>query len=542
MILKKPYAFLIRHFRIIHAILLLCSGYLVAKTWNVVGFFGGYIKNNQQLVGVEDLSAKYINSWMNLLPIVIILVCGIIIYLLNYKKKPIMLYVYIGIIYALLFLFYRYLDTFLYGLTFDKPSIRFVNILRDVYRVLTVIQLPVVVFAFIRTIGFDVKKFDFKKDLLDLGVEDVDNEEYEVEFKLDKEDIQAKINKRIRMFKYFYKENRFLIRGGEAILGAIIIVLLATFIFSREKIYKQNRTIDMGDYKVKVTDTYKTTTNSRGTQFNNKYFYLIAKVEYQNKTSSVIYPSNVYLGFEDSVVRATTEMNNDLTEFGVNYYGQSLDPQETRSFVYIFEVPIEYYDSKTTLRFLKNVRQVNNELKYDYKKVKLNPKEFSEKASKKDTVKLGEKLSLSGSIYGDTKITISDMKIDDLFYYNIVKCVNSVCTNRLNTITASQNQSVSLTLMQLKMNLDYDYDTLGKNYNIYNFINKFGSIRFEINGKEYNNRLELIDVTPYDTNEYVYVQVREKLKQADKIYLDLTIRDKVYTIILKDDTAENTVE
>ena len=69
-------------------------------------------------------------------------------------------------------------------------------------------------------------------------------------------------------------------------------------------------------------------------------------------------------------------------------------------------------------------------------------------------------------------------------------------------------------------------------------ISKYGSIRFTINGKEYNNRVELTNVTPFPTGKYVFIEVREKLKKAEKIYLDLTIRGKVYTIVIKDSEKE----
>ena len=60
------------------------------------------------------------------------------------------------------------------------------------------------VFCFIRAIGLDLKRFDFKQDLLDLGVQDKDNEEYEFELKIDKDKIKSNINKGIRYTKYFY--------------------------------------------------------------------------------------------------------------------------------------------------------------------------------------------------------------------------------------------------------------------------------------------------------------------------------------------------
>lgn len=538
MILKKPYAFLVRHFKLIHIIILLCSIYLTAMTWNVVNFFGIYIRQGQSIAGFTDLPGTYITPLMNILPIVIIVTCAIIIYLLYYKGKPLMLYIYIALIYFLIFLFYRYLDTFLYGLAFEKPNIRFVNILRDLFRILSVIQIPVVIFSFVRSIGFDFKKFDFKRDLLDLGIEEEDNEEYEFELKLDKEDIKARFKKRLRLFKYFYKENKFIFVGVGAILGVIILFSVISFIKSRDIIYKQSKVVKLDDYSVQVMESYKTAKNNKGQEFNNKYFYTIVKLRYENNSNGDVQPNTIYLDYGEGMVKPIDTMNQKLNEFGVNYYNQKITPNETREFTFIFEVPIDYYDSTLILRHVKGAQVKDRRLEIDYVKVKLSPIEFDDNPKKILTSNLGEEISLKDSIYGNSTVTIEEATINSIFYYNITQCSKNGCQSKLNSITPSNTETVNLSLMRIKYKLDLDYDTLGKNYKIPEFISKFGSIRFVINGKEYNNRLELTDVTPYVTNEYVFIQIRDRVREAEKIYLDLTIRDKVYTVILKDDTKQ----
>ena len=50
------------------------------------------------------------------------------------------------------------------------------------------------------------------------------------------------------------------------------------------------------------------------------------------------------------------------------------------------------------------------------------------------------------------------------------------------------------------------------------------------------------DVTPYPTENYAYLEVREKIVDAEEIYLDFTIRDKKYTYIIKEQKKEETKE
>ena len=54
---------LIKHFRMIHLILAIMSGYLLAKTNNILGFFNEYLNNNETLIGTGTVS-EYFNNTM----------------------------------------------------------------------------------------------------------------------------------------------------------------------------------------------------------------------------------------------------------------------------------------------------------------------------------------------------------------------------------------------------------------------------------------------------------------------------------------------
>lgn len=541
MILRRPYAFLAKHFRAIHAILLMGAFFLMFKIYNLVSFFGSYIKNNGAPSDVAEASSKYVPISAILVTILMALVVGIIIYLLKHKKKKIKAYIFILVFYIILALMLFWMSSFLSGLQWSSPGIRFISIIRDAFRSCLVINVGVMALCFIRAIGFDLSKFDFKKDLLDLGVEEADNEEYEFDFKIDKDALKAKARKRLRYFKYFYRENKFVFITLEVIVALVIAASIIRIFTGIEKVYKQNQYFETSALKMKVLDSYKTKTNTFGTKLNTKFFYVITKIEFQNKMGYdyTIGSDELKLSYSDYEITApTTSENAKLSEFGVNYFSQIIKPYETRTFNFIFEIPVEYYYEDFTLKFLYNIEYVDNEMKYSYKKVDLNLKEFSDTATVVKTAKLGEEMSFEGSILGNTKITINNMNINDTFFYNTNKCstITSSCTTVTRSKTARTTETFDLTLLRLNYKIDYDYDTLGAKYSNDLFISRFATIRFEVNGKEYNNRLDLVDVTPYYTKDYAIVEVRDKLKLADKIYLDFRIRDKVYTYIIKDNT------
>ena len=540
MILRRPYAFLVRHLRIIHAILLCCSAFLLYKTFGVTSFFGSYIKTSGS-VDVSNAANTYVTSWMYISAILIIIFSGVIIYLLNHKKKSILIYLISTIFYLVLLIGFFLLSSFLYDLQFSNADIRLINIIRDAFRFSIVIQIVAIGFFFIRTIGFDLKHFDFKKDVLDLGIDQKDNEEYEFEFRFDKEKAKADINKRVRYFKYFYKENKYIFVFIFCVILIVIFSFFVKILIGREKVYKEGEYFSDDYFNMKIVDCYKTMEESNGNKLSSKKFYIITKVYFQNKTSyeQILKTSWFKLSYGDyDLIEPITRENSKFTEFGVNYYSQTLKPNEERTLNFIYEVPLEYYNDSFTFRYLYDIEYVKNEVQYKYKKIKLSPKEFSEEKENVLTSSLGNEMSFEGSLLGDTKIKIDDIELGDTLYYNLVKCSNSNCEKRRKSLTATTSGNFDLTLMKIHYNIDYDYNALGSKYYNDHFISKFGSFRFEINGKEYNNRLELRDVTPYKTDNYAFVEVRDKLKDADKIYLDFTIRDKVYTYILKDNTVK----
>ena len=543
MILRRPYAFLVKHFKIIHTILLLGSVFLIYKTFNLVSFYGSYIRDNNVVQGVKNLSSKYVTYPMMLVTILIIIINGIIIYLLRYKGKPYKMY--FGMItyhIVLLFLLF-WMRSFIADLPYTNPGIRFISIIRDIFRFSIVVDALIIGVCFVRAIGFDVTKFDFKKDLLDLGVNEVDNEEYEFELKIDKDKIKSQIKRKFRYAKYFYRENKMFFNAIGLIIIGVFALSFIKYILSIEKVYKQNQSFEINNVSIKVLDSYKTRTNNFGNKLNSKYFYLIAKLEFTNHrgTDFTVGSNIIKVAYSDyELTNSTTTENSKFTEFGENYFSQVIKPNETRVFNFIFEIPIEYYHESFTLKYLYDLSyNKKKEMKYEYKNVSLSPKTFSEERKTVSTQTLGKELSFEGSILGNTKITIYDISLNDTFYYNINKCYNSKCEKTTRSVVAKTAEKFDLTLLKILYKIEYDYDALGKKYNNNEFISKFCNIRFEVNGKEYNNRLELEDATPYYSDDYSILQVRDKLKLADKIYLDFYLRDKVYTYVIKDDTVKD---
>ena len=75
MILKKPYAFLIKHFKLIHLLLCIPFIYLIIRIGAIASFFSSYVQANYY-TSETNLAGTYINYFMYGAILLIILLPG----------------------------------------------------------------------------------------------------------------------------------------------------------------------------------------------------------------------------------------------------------------------------------------------------------------------------------------------------------------------------------------------------------------------------------------------------------------------------------
>ena len=173
MVLRKPYAFLIKNFKLIHIILTVLMTMFFFRLKNINDFLVGYI--DEGLYGrVSDVVGKYIGVWGYLLPILIIGVLSLIAYLLKMKEKPIKYYIITTIAYIVEIILIVVANIILSTIQQGTATFTTVQIFSDLLRVLQYTPIPFLVVALVRGVGFNIKQFNFKKDLIELNI----NEEY----------------------------------------------------------------------------------------------------------------------------------------------------------------------------------------------------------------------------------------------------------------------------------------------------------------------------------------------------------------------------
>ena len=93
LILRKPYALLIKYFRLIHGILLALTSYLLYRTNIILNFLQEYISSDEIITG-KDFTGELFTSLMFSLPFTVIIFLLILLWVMIYKKKKKLYYIY----------------------------------------------------------------------------------------------------------------------------------------------------------------------------------------------------------------------------------------------------------------------------------------------------------------------------------------------------------------------------------------------------------------------------------------------------------------
>ena len=209
MILRKPYAFFIKHFKLIHIILAVFAFYSIYKTKLLLDFFNEYSASIMDVTG-QDLISPLLPGLFQIVPLLIIIFSLIVLFVMAFKKKPYFFYIIIMAIYLFTFIMLQVSKGTLNTLYVTMLDVRAIRLIRDLVMVTFIAQLASVIFIVVRATGFDVKKFDFKSDLKEIEINEEDREEVEVQLNFDTNKGIRGLRRRLRYLKYTYKENKLL--------------------------------------------------------------------------------------------------------------------------------------------------------------------------------------------------------------------------------------------------------------------------------------------------------------------------------------------
>lgn len=352
MILKKPYAFLIKYFKIIHIVLFALFAYVAFFSKSIVNFFKDYIKFTGN---IEVISSKYLTPLVIISILLTIILTSIIFLLMRYKKKPRILYIIIGLVSIVSMILILYLHSNIKMLETSVLAAKDIRLLRDIsninYYMVLIASLPILV----RGLGFDIKKFDFKKDLVELNVKEEDSEEIEVEIDFKNEKIERKGRKIIRELGYYYQEYKLFIN---IIIGVIILFLVIKFPFNKYIIngtLSENQIMNTSNYSIEVIDSYISERNK--TSRDNSYVVLKVKIKGNQKKYMLNLDSIVLEGKNNNYI-PSLKYYNYFNDIGIGYRNTTLNTNDYEEYLLIYNIKNEDKESKLKIHCLDNNRRI----------------------------------------------------------------------------------------------------------------------------------------------------------------------------------------
>ena len=535
MVFKKPYAFLIRHFRIIHLLLLLPIAYLINKTFKIVTFFRTYVANNYT-TNLINIAGEHISFFMYGAVLLIIIAVLAIYYLMRQKEKSTKLYFFTLIYYIGLFILIGVAHSILSGMEKDVISAQLARAYRDVSLVLCLPQYFFFIYMLIRGIGFDIKQFNFANDLKDLEITDIDSEEFEFSVNVESYKVKRTIRRFIREFIYYVKENPFVF----SCIAGVIVISVATTLYMHFGVF--NKTYYVTDkmthnyFNIEIKDSMITNMGFDGNEITKGKYYLVLKLFIENRSlkNYELDYTNFRLVIDKKNIYPTLDRGEYFVDYGKPYYNEKIKKQTSDTYALVYELDKSQLQKEYEIKILDSIDYDVGEITPHYKILKLKPTNVTS-IETLDTYDLGKSINLKNTALGYTTFKINSYELKNSYTYDYDYCYSSNnCTKLKDMVTVDTLGTIEkTTLLILNMNYNLDKTTIYAN-NIKTDTKFFDNyLSVQIKKGDTTKILSLRNRTSEKMKDTLVFELRDEVNDADQINLLVTVRNKRYAIKLK---------
>lgn len=534
MILRKPYAFFIKYFKLLHAIIAVLVAFLLYRSFTLYNFFRAYVVDYSS--ALNELSPRtLLNMYSFIILLGIIILVIILLSVMIYKKKPKALYIYSLIVYILVMVLYWVTFPVLRDISVSILDIRFSSALRDFFLIAIVLQAVSLILYIVRATGFDIKQFDFGSDLQKLDINEKDSEEIEVALEFDKNKVNRQVRYKIRQLKYIYIENKFLINT----VGIILVVVLTFTIYLNIGVYtasyNQGSSFSASGVVMNVRDSYLTQTDPFGNQLTDDMIVAVKMDIKKDSLNKTLNTGLATLRIGDTSYGQNNNYAKELYDLGTAYVNQQLS-DEFQSYILAFVIPKEDMNETMILKFNDDVSYVKGEIGAKNILVTLDPINLS--GSKDAGIKkLGDEEDFEGSVLESSSLKINSYEIGDKFKIDYRYCYGTnKCLDSIEYVTPTATGSYLKTLMKIDADFDIDKNVYDSQITTFSsFLNTFGTINYKIGENWLSKKISTQVIKPKVGRDdaHYYIEVPNDIKNASEINFTFKIRNSVYKYVLK---------
>ncbi len=520
MILRKPYAFLIKHFKKLHLLLLGLAIFIFYKTTTLSSFVSEYLKFFSYDESTEPIS-NFIDANFYIVIFLIILITGFLIYMLTFKKKPKLVYYFVLITYIGVFVTFMLVNGFFYDIA-EQSGSQVALAYSDLLFIFTLPQYLIMLLFLIRTIGLDLKKFGFQKDEEFLAIEHADNEEVEVAVEIDKEKLKRNFKKRLREMKYVYQEYKFIVNIVITVISLTTFGLVALYIYNVTLVYQQGDIIDANGYQIRINESYLTSTNLEQElilEETSNNTFLIMNLTVKNNSSSRKLNADMFrIVNSTNAYEPTFKYDKNFSDLGKGYSSNEMLNGEERTFVLIYEVPKNLEMENFVLYYQDAVTTQDIEIR----KIELSITDLEE-IEVVDTKKIQEEMTMELTKGQEDNIIIDSYNLNQTVSYYKRECSSGICGITTNYLTATEGY--------VYLHYTYLSDTLETEELIEYTDERAKLVYISETNEEKTFSINSVYDRTYN-GENIYIEVPEEVQRATQITLVYTLRNKEYEYIL----------
>ena len=532
MIIKKPYGFLIKNFKIIHLLLLVPTLFLLLNFSDVSNFLAEYVSQDYRTFE-QGVATSYITPLTYIASVVMILTNAVIFLLMKSKKKPTLIYVF-GTLYNIILLILAIVfSSILAGVgtsTFDPSLVDFV---KDIAYFAPYPSYVMLVAYAMKAIGFNIKTMRIEHNL-DLHVEDEDEEEIELKVNSDSYETKRRIVHILRELKYYILENKFVF----ACFGVLALILVVVAIYMQVEVYNKNyklyQSFVLNDFNVSVKESYLTNVDYNGNIIKSGKYYVAVKIAIENISGSDLKISNssFKLYVDKKTIFPSYERSSRFIDIGRPYEGTLIDSGVAADYVFVYEVDKDQLKTQYQIKILNDLTVEDGDLKTKYKIINIRPTNLI-KNEKIGESQYGKEIILKDTFLGNTVLKINKVKFQDNYVYQGKSCHGKECQTGNYTIIASAGKTLMIVEDEIKWDKESAYYKNGSVDLYEDFTNLEYKYKTYTHDGEYTSKL--VDVTPELLKNAKVYEVSNMLTTATKIDLKIKVRNKSYIVNLKYD-------
>ena len=531
MILKRPYAFFIKNFKLFHLIIFVLASILLYRTSLIYDFLKMYNNTGASIIG-KNVTSTLFSPWLYILILIIIIVNIIIIYILIRKDKPYMYYIINISLYIAVLVTYILSHGVIHELQEGLVAAKTTLAIRDITNIARLLQTISVIFYLIRSTGFDIKKFDFVRDLQGLDISEEDSEEIEVGLEFEKNVFIRSIRKELRNARYYYKENRLILNVIMLAFLAVVFFLVYLGTNKYDKVYNENQFVNARTISFGIKETNVITKNYKNSVIAPKDKAIVA-VKISLKGNSELQTARSVLAVNGTQYYHINAYKNDLIDIGNVYNNEKLN-EEFTDYVLVYQIPLTDTKSEMRFKYIDNVEYQRGETKIKSIDVKLNPKYLDEQKETTKQYNLNDVIELE-----NYKINISNYEIKDKFINTYNNCITQNECYDFSEIIVPSIRDKSKAILKVEGNFEYT-ENINRISNLYDFIEKYATIEYTYNGNTYSETSDFVEAKAIKTIEdnIFYIEVDKEILNAEQINLSFHIRNNEYKYTLRGEANE----